>query len=162
MLSNFHRTTSEHWWRTPGTQKGSPISSVGDRTKYKRQKETKDLGMETLPGEGVMKEKFPHSRKPSHRHVCGEFWNLRGHPLLTGPPSSRAGPSEPLPPRGPSCSHCSSLSVCRGRNAQKTEGHGSQGCRGPFGESGGADREFHLLLYLLHSLMLTVYTLVLS
>ena len=25
-----------------------------------------------------MKEKFPNSRKPSHRQVCGEFWNLRG------------------------------------------------------------------------------------
>ena len=24
-----------------------------------------------------MKEKFPHSRKPSNRQVCGEFWNLR-------------------------------------------------------------------------------------
>ena len=24
-----------------------------------------------------MKEKFPHSRKPSHWWVCGEFWNLR-------------------------------------------------------------------------------------
>ena len=35
--------------------------------------------METCPGEGVMKEeKFPNSRKPSHRWVCGEFWNLRG------------------------------------------------------------------------------------
>ena len=35
--------------------------------------------METHPGEGVVKqEKFPHSRKPSHRQVCGEFWNLRG------------------------------------------------------------------------------------
>ena len=35
--------------------------------------------METLPGEGVVKEeKFPHSWKPSHRQVCGEFWNLRG------------------------------------------------------------------------------------
>ena len=31
------------------------------------------------PGEGVMKEeKFPHSRKHSHRHVSGELWNLRG------------------------------------------------------------------------------------
>ena len=40
--------------------------------------ETKDLGMEIHPGEGVMKEeKFPHSRKPSHRWVCGEFWSLR-------------------------------------------------------------------------------------
>ena len=25
-----------------------------------------------------MKEKFPYSRKPSHRWICGEFWNLRG------------------------------------------------------------------------------------
>ena len=35
--------------------------------------------METHSGEEVLKEKkFPHSRKPSHRRVCGEFWNLRG------------------------------------------------------------------------------------
>ena len=35
--------------------------------------------METHPGEEVVKEeKFPDSRKPSHRWVCGEFWNLRG------------------------------------------------------------------------------------
>ena len=35
--------------------------------------------METHPWEGVMKEdKLPHSRKPSHRWVCGELWNLRG------------------------------------------------------------------------------------
>ena len=34
--------------------------------------------METRPGEGAVKEeKFPNSRKPSHRWVCGEFWNLR-------------------------------------------------------------------------------------
>ena len=34
--------------------------------------------METCPGEGIMKEeKFPRSRKLSHRWVCGEFWNLR-------------------------------------------------------------------------------------
>jgi len=30
--------------------------------------------METHPDEGVVKqEKFPHSRKPSHRCVYGEF-----------------------------------------------------------------------------------------
>ena len=38
--------------------------------------------METHPGEGVIKEKFPNTRKPSYRWVCGEFWNLRGH--ITG------------------------------------------------------------------------------
>jgi len=27
----------------------------------------------------VEKEKFPHNRKPSHRCVSGELWNLRGH-----------------------------------------------------------------------------------
>ena len=69
MLSNFHRTTSECWQRTPGTQKGSLFSSKGGRTKYKRPKKKKEretkeeLGMETRPGEGVM-EKFPKSRKP--------------------------------------------------------------------------------------------------
>ena len=26
----------------------------------------------------MKEEKFPNSRKPSHRRVCGEFWNLRG------------------------------------------------------------------------------------
>ena len=34
--------------------------------------------METHPGERVVKEKFPNTRKPSHQQVCGEFWNLRG------------------------------------------------------------------------------------
>ena len=35
--------------------------------------------METRPKDGVMKkEKFPNTRKPSHRQVHGEFWNLRG------------------------------------------------------------------------------------
>ena len=38
----------------------------------------KELRTETCPGEGVMKEKFPDTRKTSHQQVCGEFWNLRG------------------------------------------------------------------------------------
>ena len=38
MPSNFHKT-SERWWRTPGTQKGSPFSSKGGRTKYKRHRD---------------------------------------------------------------------------------------------------------------------------
>ena len=46
--------------------------------KHKRQRETKELEMETHPGEGLVKEeKFPNTRKPSHWQVCGEFWNLR-------------------------------------------------------------------------------------
>ena len=47
--------------------------------KYKRQKERQELGIETCHREGVVKEeKFPNTRKPSHRRVCGVFWNLRG------------------------------------------------------------------------------------
>ena len=79
MLSNFHKTTSGCWQRTPGTQKGSPFSLKGGRTKYKTKREAKEFGTETCRGEGVMKEKnFPNTRKCSHQQVCGEFWNLRG------------------------------------------------------------------------------------
>ena len=45
---------------------------------YKIKRETKELGMDTHPREGVMKEKFPNTRKPSHWWVCEEFWNLGG------------------------------------------------------------------------------------
>ena len=30
------------------------------------------------PRKGVLKEKFPNTRKHSHWRVCGKFWNLRG------------------------------------------------------------------------------------
>ena len=76
MLSNFHKITSEHWQRTPGTQKGSPFSSKRSRAKYKRQRD-KIVRDGDHPGEGVVK-KFPNTRKPSHQRVCREFWNLRG------------------------------------------------------------------------------------
>jgi len=36
------------------------------------------LGTETHSEEGVVEEKFPNSRKTSHRWVWREFWNLRG------------------------------------------------------------------------------------
>ena len=41
MLSNFHKTTSECWRMTPCTQKGSPFSFKGGRTKYKDKKSDK-------------------------------------------------------------------------------------------------------------------------
>ena len=77
-LSKFHKTNSEYWQRTSGTQKGSPLSLRGGRTKYKRWNERQKLGMETCPGKGVFKEKFPNTRKCCHQRVYGEFWNLRG------------------------------------------------------------------------------------
>ena len=51
----------------------------GVRTKYNRQKERQESGMETHPGEGVVKEKFPNTRKPSHWQVCGEFGISEGN-----------------------------------------------------------------------------------
>ena len=78
MLSKFHETTSECWQRTSGTQKGSPLSSKRGRTEYKIKSETKEVGTVILPGKGVLKDKFPNTRKHSHRQVCGEYWNLRG------------------------------------------------------------------------------------
>ena len=53
--------------------------------------------METHPGEGVMKEeKFPHNRKPSHRHICAELWNLRGQYNWEG---KKTTPTEYVPNR---------------------------------------------------------------
>ena len=73
--SKFHRTTSECWQRTSGTQKGSPLSLKGGRTKYKSLKrETKEVGTEIWSGKGVLKEeKFPNTRKHSHWQISGEF-----------------------------------------------------------------------------------------
>ena len=42
MLSNFHKTTSERWQRTPGTQKGSLFPSKGGRTKRKTKERAGD------------------------------------------------------------------------------------------------------------------------
>ena len=39
ILSNFHKTTSEPWQRTPGLHKGSPFYLKGGRIEYKKQKE---------------------------------------------------------------------------------------------------------------------------
>ena len=56
MLSKLHKTTSECWQRTSGTQKSRSLSSKTGRKKYKRQKkETKEVGRELCPGKGVLK-----------------------------------------------------------------------------------------------------------
>ena len=80
-------TLQNNFWKLAEdttTQKVSPISSKGGRTKDKRQKQrTKDLGMETCPGEGVMKkEKFPHSRKPLTGVFVGSFGITEGNIIV--------------------------------------------------------------------------------
>ena len=42
----------------------------------KRNKRVRDR--DPSRGGSLKEEKFPITRKPSHRWVCGEFWNLRG------------------------------------------------------------------------------------
>ena len=79
MLSNFHKTTSECWQRTSGTQKSSPLSSKGGRKNIKDKKRDKRVRTESRPEEEIVKEeKFPNRSKPSHQRICGEFSNLRG------------------------------------------------------------------------------------
>ena len=50
------------------------VQSIKDK---KRDKRVRDRDPSWGVG-GVVKEKFLNSRKPSHRQVCGEIWNLRG------------------------------------------------------------------------------------
>ena len=80
MLSNFHKTTLNAGRGQQAPRKAAHClgKEVGQNIKdMKRQ--TKELGTETHPREGLVKEeKFPNTRKPSHGRVCGEFWNLRG------------------------------------------------------------------------------------
>ena len=52
--------------------------------------ETKDFGTETHPTEGVLKEKFPYSKKPSHRRVCGELGISEGN--VTGRRKKKKNP----------------------------------------------------------------------
>ena len=104
MLSNFHKTSSECRQKTPGTRKGSPCSLKGGRTRYKKtRRETKELGTETCPGEGV-KEKLPNTRKSSHGRVYGEFWNLRGQHNLEKKHIICAKPQLSVE-KQPTCSH---------------------------------------------------------
>ena len=49
------------------------------KKKYKREKDRQmRVGTEICPGMGVLKEKFPNTKKHSHWQASGEFWNIRG------------------------------------------------------------------------------------
>ena len=54
MLSKFHKTTSECWQRTSGTQQSRSLASKTGRKKYsKTKKETKEVGRELCSGKGI-------------------------------------------------------------------------------------------------------------
>ena len=74
MLSNFHKTTSECWQRTPGTQKGSPISSKGGRIKYKRWKQRQKIeGSRPILGRESWRRSFHTVGKPLTGRSVGSF-----------------------------------------------------------------------------------------
>jgi len=75
--NNFHRTTYEHCrqHQIPRKANQSLGNEIGQRIKMKSK--TEDFRAVTRPGEGVMKDNFPHHRKPTHMQ---ELWNLRGQP----------------------------------------------------------------------------------
>ena len=57
MLSKFHKTTSECWQRTSGTQKGSPLSSKGGKEKNIKDKKRDKRGKDGDPAwEGSLKK----------------------------------------------------------------------------------------------------------
>ena len=57
-LSKFHKTTSECWQGTSGTQKSSPLSLKGGRKIYKRQKKNDKRGRDGAPSlEGSLKKR---------------------------------------------------------------------------------------------------------
>ena len=62
MLSKLHKSTSECWQRTSGTQKTRSLSSKTGRKKYKRQKKRQRrwggssvLGREVCPRKGILR-----------------------------------------------------------------------------------------------------------
>ena len=66
-LSKLHKTTSEFWQRTSGTQKTRSLSSKTGRKKYKRQKRRQRRwggssvpGREARPGKGILREVSKH------------------------------------------------------------------------------------------------------
>ena len=74
MLSSFHKTASECWRRTPETQKGSPFSSKGGRTNYRRRK---SYGWRsTLRRELWRRRSFQQKKFLTETEVSG-----RGNPL---------------------------------------------------------------------------------
>ena len=53
-LSKFHKTTSECWQRTSGTQQSRSLASKTCRKKYNKMKrETKEVGRELGPRKGI-------------------------------------------------------------------------------------------------------------
>ena len=83
MLRNFHNTTSECWWRTPSTQKGSPFSLKGGRTPS------------VLGRESWKKRSFQTAGNPLTSRSVGSFGILEGN--ITGRKKKKTKTTEYVP-----------------------------------------------------------------
>jgi len=98
MLNNFHKTTSESWWRTPGTQKGSPFFLKGYRSKYKRQKRDKRVRDGDLSwGESWKTRSLQRAGNPLTRGSVGSFRILEGNISGRGKKQKKKKPTEYVP-----------------------------------------------------------------
>ena len=78
-LSKFHKTTSECQQRTSGTQKGSPLSLKGGRTKYKRWKERQRIRDGDPSQKGSLRRSFQTPRNPLTGGSVGSFGISEGN-----------------------------------------------------------------------------------
>ena len=84
-LTKFHKTTTESWWRTPGTQKSNPFCSKGRLVQFSR----------SVVSNYLRAHKSQHARPPcpwptqefteTHVHPVGDFIQP-SHPLLSPSP----------------------------------------------------------------------------
>ena len=75
MLSKFHKTTSESWQRTSGTQKSSPLSSKGGRKNIKEKTRDK-RGRDRAPSwEGSLKNREV-SKHQATLSLLSLWWTL--------------------------------------------------------------------------------------
>ena len=75
-----------------------------------------------MPGRVMKEEKFPHTRKPSHRRVCGEFWNLRGQ--HNWEENKQKNPTDDMPNRNSQQKSSPDAHVCQQRAGAEQGGAG--------------------------------------
>ena len=77
-LRKFHKTTSECWQRTSGTQKGSYClrKEIGQNINDKKRDKICRDGDPSW--EGSLKREVSKHQETLSPRVCGESWNLRG------------------------------------------------------------------------------------
>ena len=88
-LSKLHKTTSECWQRTSGTQKSRSLSSKTGRKKYKRLKKRQRRwggnsvpGREARPGKGILRREVSKHQETLPAESVASLGNTEGN--ITG------------------------------------------------------------------------------